>query len=282
MFRRDQHDIDERTSRVLGRRLNATALFLWLFLIPRVVIAGGLQDVIQSLRSAHLESLTAESSWSATARRQPPEAPTVRPLDGFPALTEELPDRDHFQQLFESGIRHECALVAVGPVADGKRPAQMKRVAFEATWSQAVPDHRVFLSFARADAWGALLVKIVLEMKGYVCFLYIDGAQNEPWVNAVDVGSYFKQAGVHLVIDSAAARHSAAVDAERIALSFLQSDKTSVDQPPLPRMRSTTESERTVTESAGEPCCKLCRYVDGILIECGPIQCGPQCQNARP
>jgi hypothetical protein len=30
------------------------------------------------------------------------------------------------------------------------------------------------------------------------------------------------------------------------------------------------------------PCCQLCRYRNGVLQSCGPVQCGPQCVKAKP
>lgn len=274
----ERHPLSAVASKVRPA-LAISALLLLLSLLPGVVLGSSGRDVVESLqRTLPSWRVAAEPVWSASGRQHPPGIPTVRTLEGFPASAAKVADLNHFQQLFEAGVQHECALVAVGPVRASERWSG--RASFETAWSRSTPDKRIFLSFAKADALAAFEVKRALERDGYICFTYIHGAKNEPWVNSVDVGSYFRQAGVHLVIDSPAARRSAGVNVERSALASLD---RGTEPREVPRQRAVTpsESEGSV-HSAAEPCCKLCRYLNGVLVGCGPRQCGPQCRNARP
>ena len=40
---------------------------------------------------------------------------------------------------------------------------------------------------------------------------------------------------------------------------------------------------RAPKERAAEyPCCRLCTYRNGVKVGCGPVQCGPQCEDSKP
>lgn len=144
---------------------------------------------------------------------------------------------------------------------------------FPRLWRRAPPANRVFIAFSRRDAAAASAVRRALEKQGYVCFTYIHGQSREPWANAVEVGRYFREAGNHLVIDSRAARASKGVRLEAHALAkpeAVKAAKAAQAKPPPGKQGR-----------AGDPCCKVCYYLNGRLVGCGPVTCGPQCANAR-
>src|SRR5947209_512306 len=92
-----------------------TALLLF-SLLATSNLFGSERDVIQVLQAGGKSKIAAEATWTAKKQQHPPEVPTLRPLKGFPVRSKRAPDYDHFQRLFNAGVRHECALVAVGPI----------------------------------------------------------------------------------------------------------------------------------------------------------------------
>ncbi|HEX7185054.1 MAG TPA: hypothetical protein VF756_24715 [Thermoanaerobaculia bacterium] len=208
------------------------------------------------------------------------ERPQLTKLANFPQLAVP-PEAGRFPSHFEAGAFTEAYLVAV----DAGTPRSPRRISseesFRKIWNSAPKEKRVFLSFARADLSHAESVRSALEARGYVTFLYIDGSTQYPKTNSVQAGTYFKQAGHHLVIDSGNARRSAGVITEAKVYRGLArgggrkqpavvTSTTIKPPPPPPRPEPSA------------PCCKLCRYVNGVLVGCGPVECGPQCHAAHP
>jgi hypothetical protein len=229
-------------------------------------------DVIAQLRGSGVQTRT---TWSAKAKATAPKMPTVAPLRGFPARVDGSRRWKTFDDCFRAGAFRDSALIAVGGQPKSARP----RRDLPRLWKKAAPSKRVFISFAREDLPAVRKVRRELERKGYVCFTYVRGQSKEPWANAVEVGRYFREAGRHLVVDSRAARRSRGVQVEALALPAIRKAAVESRTPvPATRMRG----RQRVPAARGQPCCKLCEYVNGVLVGCGPVTCGPQCVNALP
>lgn len=211
------------------------------------------------------------TQWSEKTKSAPPKTPTLAPLRGFPARGGSGHQWKSFDDFFRAGAFEDAALIAVRGKA---RPKAKVAQEFPRMWRRASPANRVFIAFSRRDAAAANAVRRALERKGYVCFTYIHGQTREPWANAVEVGRYFREAGTHLVIDSQAARASKGVRLEAHALASPEKAKA---QARSKKSSPPPEAER----KRGDPCCRVCYYLNGRLVGCDPVTCGPQCANAR-
>ena len=142
----------------------------------------------------------------------------------------------------------DAALIAVS----GKpRPKASIARELPRVWRRAPPSKRVYIAFARQDLAAATTVRRALEKKGYLCFIYTPGQRRPAWANPAELGRYFREAGLHLVLDSRAARSSKGV---RFEAHAVPGKKT---------------------------CCKLCYSLNGMLAGCDQVTCGGQCANAR-
>lgn len=255
----------------LGRLASSVHTRVWavfaLALLSAALTLPLQRELLASL-SPHLQDLgvNVRYEWTSAATR-PPVSPTLAPLRGFPTSTTAASRlSSSFGELFQAGAFHEAALLAAE--ADPSRP-RPRPSGFLEYWERTPAEKRVFVSFTREDAAASRQVRTALERNGYLCFTYIRGENTQPWANAVQVGTFFREAGVHLVIDSPAARQSLGVQLEALAYNYRNS---SWRVPPSPPSASNTEY----------PCCKLCYYRGSVLIRCDPPQCGPQCVGAVP
>jgi len=232
------------------------------------VLTSRVQDAfLQELRPMiEALGLGVRTQWSGMALQSPPASPTVAPLRGFPS-TASVPNDAAFVRLFNAGAHHEAALVAVRPRSGMTPPATAQQLA--RAWKDAPTTSRVFVSFTRADAAYARLLRLALETRGYSVFTYIRGDFLSLPFNAVEVGRFFREAGHHIVIDSREARKSVGVAAERLALEGRLLDRSIQD--PIPG-----------GPESGQPCCRVCTYVNSVRTGCGPVTCGGHCRNARP
>lgn len=232
------------------------------------VVALGLaarESLLRELRdSLRGTGVGVRTEWSSKARATAPKTPTLAPLIGFPLTTMQSSPPRRSSELFRARTFEDAALIAV----TGKRRARLS-VALDIPrlWRRAPPARRVFVAFARHDLNAANAVRRALERQGYHCFLYIPGKQTAPWADPVELGRYFREAGVRLVIDSRAARANKGVRLEAHALP-----------PARPGVARPGVAEET---SKREPCCKVCYYLNGMLAGCDPITCGAHCANAR-
>jgi len=218
------------------------------------------------------------------------ERPQLTRLESFGATSPDAAtDADSFQRFFEAGAFTESYLLAVG----GGPVQNLDAVGFRAAWENAPTESRIFMSFSGADIDYAEAVKQAMEAQGYSVFLYRPSVDQGPLTNSVEVGQYFREAGHHLVIDTPNARQSQAVLVEAAAWRFLfggGGTPTPTSPPPIapappppdPATAAPPVPEGTEPPSEdGEPCCQLCTYRDGVLINCGPTECGPQCAGAQ-
>jgi hypothetical protein len=198
--------------------------------------------------------------------------PQLTRLNNFPIAEASFGSEGFsFQRFFNAGAFTESTLLAVGQ-APPTPPGDNK--AFERTWTTAPKEQRVFISFSGRDLSYAQRVAAALEAKGYATFLYRNEAGSLKY-NAVEVGQFFSEAGQHLALDTANARKSAAVKAEALAYLALKRGGVAPLRPIVP------PSPAGPSTQSRQPCCKLCTYQNGILVGCGPRECGPQCLGAR-
>jgi hypothetical protein len=255
--------------RVLVRSVTA------LLLAAAVAFAVGAREtLLRELASAlRGTGVGVRTSWSEKVKAKAPVAPTLAPLRGFPLSKEKGLKTRRFEELFKAGAFEDAALIAVS--GKGRPKASVARE-LPRLWKRAPPSKRVFIAFARGDLRAANAIRRALEGKGYLCFTYIHGrSSNVPWANAVEVGRYFREAGVHLVIDSRAARASKGVRLEAHALPQLRS------APVAKTKKTTTSAAPSTSKRNGQPCCKVCYYLNGMLVGCDPVTCGAHCANAR-
>jgi len=211
----------------------------------------------------------------------------VASLETLPPPSPELGvDADGFSALFlksaalsESQI--DTVLVAVGePVNPDSKTVD----AFAIEWSNAPRERRIFISFARADKQYAARVSESLKQQGYLTFMYIHDSGDAPWTNSVEVGKFFEQSGVKLVVDTDNARRSLGVLVERAALLGLQDGSLRA------RINGLETLDLEVVDGPG-PCCKWCRrqrsgkrcadIFKAGLSNCGPTRCGVFCTHAK-
>lgn len=88
---------------------------------------------------------------------------------------------------------------------------------FRSAWDHAPPEQRVFISFARPNLPKANQIKEVLESDGYITFMYLNEEGKPPTYSAEFTGEMFSKAGLHLVLDTPAARMSLGVLLEKKA-----------------------------------------------------------------
>ncbi|HET8773247.1 MAG TPA: hypothetical protein VFP80_05630, partial [Thermoanaerobaculia bacterium] len=203
------------------------------------------------------------TQWSEKTKSAPPKTPTLAPLRGFPARGASGHQWKSFDDFFRAGAFEDAALIAVRGKA---RPKAKLAQEFPRLWRRAPPANRVFIAFSRRDAAAANAVRRALEGKGYVCFTYIHGQTREPWANAVEVGRYFREAGNHLVIDSRAARASQGVRLEAHALARPEAMKAAKAAKAAKAKPPPAKQGR-----AGDPCCRVCYYLNGRLVGCDPV-----------
>ena len=212
--------------------------------------------------------------------------PQVASLESLPAPSKELgTSADGFAELFVRSaalnqIGVDTFLVAVG---DAPPEAGRSLDAFKAVWDNAPRDKRVFVSFAKADHARAAMVEAALKKAGYVTFGYIHEGGDRPWTNSVEVGKFFEQSGITLVIDTQTARSSVGVQVERATALGLRDGS-------LAKRLAGEESFFELKSAGGGGCCKFCRGhsarggCPALFDEqvCGPVICGPFCGNATP
>lgn len=260
----------------------AVIVFLLVFCLIQVSVARVVD--ISSKPDRLLDSLVANlDRGGIDIRRGPgnirkpfiPLRPQLTRLENFPFTdSSKIRNSGRFTTHFEAGVFTESYLVAV----DIGRPyPDISEDEFEKVWGDAPKDKRIFVSFSRKDIEYAERVRAALEAEDYVTFLYLNGSSKYPQTNAVQVGTYFKKAGNHLVIDTQNARSSMGVIAEAQALRAMRSGKRKIFGTPEKKIDTPPPSG-----SAKVPCCKLCWYKNGIRTRCNPVECGPQCRRARP
>lgn len=240
-------------------------------------IAGYLDAAGLDVRHGSVTRET-EAQWKAR--------PQVASLESLPAPPVELAvSADGFAELFtrSAGLNQigvETFLVAVG---DAPLEAGRSIDAFKTAWDSALRDKRVFVSFAKADQKYAATVETALRKAGYVTFSYIHEAGDRPWTNSVEVGKFFEQSGITLVIDTQTARSSIGVQVERATALGLRDGS-------LAKRLAGEETFFELKSDGGGGCCKFCRRgsaggecaaLFGALV-CGPVICGPFCGNATP
>lgn len=270
-------------------------LFFWSF-SNAATIGSSLSDtaesaVLKAISSA-LDRMSIDvrlGSVTGSSEAQRHERVQVASLDSLPPPAKELGiDAEGFSQLFTtsaalsaSGI--DTVLLAVG---NAKRTDSRSIEEFDLEWQQAPKEKRVFVSFTRTDREYADKVAASLRQQGYLTFMYIHEGGDRPWTNSVDVGRYFEQSGARLVIDTENARQSLGVHVERATMLGL------LDGSLKAKLRGGEQTlDLRVADGAG-PCCQWCRRGGseqscaellgdgGGGRNCGPVRCGPFCQNA--
>jgi hypothetical protein len=187
----------------------------------------------------------------------------------------------NFERYFRSGAFTESVLVAVGKAPEA---VALDAERFKEVWEAASKESRLFVSFSGKDLNYALRVSEALQAQGYATFLY-KNELGKLGFNAVDVGRFFSEAGDHLVIDTPEARKSRAVRAEARALLSMRQAQTPpklLDPNPVQRPSLEELFGRDPTQfGASQLCCKRCLKRGGVVISCGPVECGPQCGKAE-
>jgi hypothetical protein len=201
-----------------------------------------LSELAVSLRGT---GVAVRTTWTEQAKNAAPKMPTLASLHGFPPTPRAPKPR---ASLFKARVFEDAALIAVSGKARTKASIarDLPRV-----WRRAPPSKRVYIAFARQDLAAANTVRRALEKKGYLCFIYTPDQRRPRWANPAELGRYYREAGVHLVLDSRAARSSKGVRFEAHAVP------------------------------GKKPCCKLCYSLNGMLAGCDPVTCGGQCADAR-
>lgn len=172
-----------------------------------------------------------------------PRTPTLVAMKHFPPQT-----RARSRSFFRIPAHEDAALIAV----TGARRSNVSVARdFPRLWRRAAPSQRIYVAFARRDLAAAQNVRRALERRGYHCFLFLNGARNNPaWADSVELGRYYREARTRLVLDSRNARAASGVRLELLA-------------------------------QGRKSCCKRCYFVNGILAGCDAITCGTQCAKAR-
>ncbi len=190
-------------------------------------------------------------------------------LSQFPVSPDALKKAIEIQHQLGVGAAHEASLIAVNrsmATQTSKSASTFKRM-----WANASASERVFVSFTRADAKYASIVRASLEAQGYRVFTYVKGTAR-PAFNLVEVGTFFREAGHHFVVDTRNARSSPGVNLEAAML------QGQTERPPL----IVADRGWPVPPNPREFCCKLCRTINGVATnQCGPPTCGIHCKNAR-
>lgn len=284
----------------------ALALFNWTGKSQSKVIGLGSDELLESVadlievdgidvRVSNLNILTAPA-----ARPQLSRISTV-PLGGD--LRQTLtPDTSNFLHLFNIGLRRDAFLLAIH--SGRRRIIDEIDEDWRSSWNGASPENRIFISFAREDSQYAESIRNALDLLGYETFLYLsqDGSMR---MNSVEVGTYFREAGQHLIIDTPRARQSPAVMAEVAAFGALRRPSVPLFTPPYspparvpgtgaPPPASNAEIDRLLREFGvrrdrnrgatspwmQEQCCWLVYYRNGREIRRENV-CGNDCLNAR-
>lgn len=198
--------------------------------------------------------------------------PQLASLMNFPADSS-FSERENrmFAQFFVAGLAGDTRLLAV---RNPNESSTSDIEEFRRIWDAAPVEARLFLSFSGADIQYAKHVGEALRTRGYVVFVYKKAKSSSPITNAVEVGRFFAQAGSHFVIDSAEARRSDAVTHEALALQGRLANDGGI-------YNSDRIGFPLLDFRVGDPpCCQLCRFRQGTISSCGPVQCGPQCFGA--
>lgn len=227
----------------------------------------------------------------ATDQNRVGTRPQLARLQNLPIQSTPIDSEPYnFEKHFRSGAFTESVLVAVGKAPE---PVALDAERFKQVWEVASKESRLFVSFSGKDLNYALRVSEALQAQGYATFLY-KNELGKLGFNAVDVGRFFSEAGGHLVIDTPAARRSAAVGAEARALLSMRQARTPPKANPNPEpsleelfgrdqgpsLEELFGHDRTQF-GASQLCCKRCTTRGGIVISCGPVECGPQCRGAE-
>jgi hypothetical protein len=263
------HKASNRRRRWYARGSLVQVLFAIILTLPLVTFAK--DDLIQSLagrlRQKGIHTRTQWTAGNTAVNRKP----TLSPLEGFPADTSLINNQTWLHDLFTTGVFHDSALLAIEADPHVRRSTADE---FKRRWNESPKTQRVFISFTRNDNHAAQIIKSELESQGYECFTYLRG--DETWTNVVEVGHFFNEAGVHLVIDSAAARRSGGVQLEALVKNGLISGTSK------PLEKRVDCADLLAPHKVGEECCQLCYYEGDKLVNCVSMGCGPQCAGLGP
>lgn len=213
----------------------------------------------------HLDSLGIDVRYGSNARTQNPTRPQLTPLSSFQTSVAIDFRGTTFTNLFIKGLSIESALFAVDnqtgvPFTDPEK--------FQSRWKDVKQNKRIFISFNKADVSIANKVVSALNSSGYSTFIFT-GSDVSGNFNAIDTANYFRQAEHKFVLDTLNSRASSAIALEamiaRNPIIFNDLDKLLDSNISIPQHN----------------CCKLCTYNQGVLISCGKVTCGRQCEGAR-
>jgi hypothetical protein len=235
--------------------------------------------LIDSLaKSLDSRGIDVRRSWQSKASGPTQERAHLGRLEGYTRVVQTPPIRYPWMTEF---VNSNGALLAVeNEKAAGTITARNLR----SSWNAAPQEKRVFVSFTREDSEYANRVASVLRSRGYAVFVYINSEGATPSLSAASVRTYFDTAGHRLVIDTPQARSSLGVQLEAHAAEAARKTQSPavVVAPPRPG-RSANSGQSDINDSGlqSDPCCKLCTYRNGVLIGCGPVECGRQCYAAK-
>jgi hypothetical protein len=244
--------------------------FVAVWLCVTAIAASPIQEaLLESLRpSLGEQGISVHTSWLRPLTSSSTQ-PVVGPLLDYPFSRIDAASHGAFHEGFIAGASHEAALLAVE--GGGSQPS-LSLQEFRARWLTANKNSRVFVSFTRQDRAYARIVRSSLEQLGYTVFTYL-GRSETPRHNSVEVGTFFREAGNHLVIDTPAARRSAGVISEAL---WIQGESR------RPLLVPDWAAPRTPSNASNAICCERCRVVGGRYVNCVSMGCGPQCAGARP
>lgn len=253
-----------------------TLIVFLCFLLPsfpfaRVVDPTGPRNPTLSALAPSLSEYGIDVRLGSNESTRVPSRPQLMPLENFRSTVTANMTSSKFASLFIQGVHFESALFAVN---DSTGRTYTDPRAFRSRWSDVSTNQRVFVSFSSVNSRVANSVVTAFQSAGYSTFVYT-GQDAFGRFNAVDTGNYFRQAGHKFVLDSATARTSNAVAVE----AYLARNGGNAFPPGL--LNRPTGGPSLRPQRDGSPCCKLCRYRNGILMGCDPPTCGPQCRSAR-
>jgi hypothetical protein len=165
-------------------------------------------------------------------------------LSGRPRVVElsgmEITNRDYSSAPWMNDFVTGATGFIAGVLPDGQVNQASDSDAFLALWHTTSKDRRVFISFTAADIDYATRVQEALESQGYVAFIFLNrpsvlGARGPtPRYNATLVGSMFREAGNHLLIDTPNARKSPGVFLEASLMASILIGPPPPSPPPVP------------------------------------------------
>lgn len=184
-----------------------------------------------------------------------PSRPRVAFLQGMP-VNPNLGIQADWMESFHAGM---TGLVgAVKPEGRKMDPARKgpSSEAFFQAWKDAPPAKRIFLSFTSADVEHAENVAKALEKAGYVTFVFLKRGDASPPYDPDFVGQKFAEAGLHLVLDSPAARRSIGVALEARQAKDIEKyrmEAGSLEMGDFRRQVDLAKEDWTLTENPGRP-----------------------------